>query len=304
MRTTARSMEAVAAYGARPVSVDIARGRALSETAERDSAGPHIGLSGLPLNHHMVADRLSLAHWPRGHQIVICGLAGGTGRSTMAGIVATVLTELPFAHIWPPIAVVDAAPQALGATMRRWDVVDPQGPELVSLAPAPVSTRPGAWALTGPTPWRQRRDFSALVVDSPTGLPSELAAVTDDPQASIVLMTRPDRRSLADAAEALVWLNDRNLVARSRITVVINHGVGRPDRGSKAAATALGIRCAAIHSLPADSTLGPDRVLPSGRDLPLRIRRRIARVCLDVWSQTQRPNPPAALSRPHHKEHT
>lgn len=306
MGMAGRSIEVTPAYGARPVSVDIARGRALSETTDRDGSGPLIGRSGLPLNHHMISDRLSLAHWPRGHQIIVCGLAGGTGRSTMAGIVATVLTELPFAHIWPPIAVVDTAPQPLGATMRRWDVVDPQDPQdsLVRPVPAPVSTRSGAWALTGPTPWRQRRDFSAVVVDSPTGLPSELASVTDDPLASIVLMTRPDRRSLADAAEALVWLNDSNLVARSRITVVINQGVGRPDRGSKAGATALAIRCAAIHSLPADSTLGPDRVLPSGRDLPLRIRRCIARTCLDVWSQTQRPNPPAALSRPHQKEHT
>ena len=100
-----------------------------------------------------------------------------------------------------------------------------------------------------------------------------------------------------------MWLNDHDLVARSRITVVINHGAGHPDRGSKAAATALGIRCAAVHSLRAEATLGPDRVLPSGRDLPVRLRRRVARICLDVWSQTQRPNPPSALSTPHHKEH-
>lgn len=284
------------------MSVDIARGRPLTEAGGREGSGPLVAAAGPPLTHQIVADRLSLAHWPRGHQVIVCGLAGGTGRSTMAGLVATVLTELPFAHIWHPIALVDRAPQTLGSTMRRWDVVEPQDP-LTRTVPDLASTRSGVWALTGLTPWQQRRDFSVLVVDSPTGLPSDLAAVTDDPQASIVLMTRPDRRSLAHAAEALVWLNDCNLVARSRVTVVINHGVGRPDRGSRAAATALGIRCAATHSLPTDSTLGPDRVLPSGRDLPVRLRRRIARACLDIWTQTQTPNPPAALSSPHRQEY-
>lgn len=296
------STKADAVYGARPVSVDIARGRALSERPDLRGSGPQIGRPEPQPNHNMVADRLSLAHWPRGHQIIVCGLAGGTGRTTMAGLMATVLAELPFAHIWPPIAVVDAVSHTFGSTPRRWDVVDQEDPQAPEQVLASGSTRSGAWALTGHSPWGQRRDFSALLVDSPTGLPSELPSVIDDPLASIVLMVRPDQLSLADGADALVWLNDHSPVGRSRISVVINHGVGRPDRGSKAAATALGIRCATVHSLPADPTLGPDRVLPSGRDLPVRLRRRIARVCLDVWSQTQRHNSPAALSTPHHKE--
>ena len=302
MGTATVSTEAGAAYGARPVSVDIVQGRGLYETPDLISSGTQIGRPELPPNHNMVADRLSLAHWPRGHQVIVCGLAGGSGRTTMAGVMATVLAELPFAHIWPPIAVVDAAPQMLSSTMRRWDVLDQggsQGPEGVV---ASACTRAGAWVLTGPSPWWQRRDFSALLVDSPTGLPSDLPAVATDPLASIVLMTRPDRRSLADVAEVVVWLNDHNLMARSQITVVINQGVGRPDRGSRAAATALGIRCAAVHSLPVDATLGPDRVLPSGRDLPVRLRRRVARICLDVWCQTRRPNSSSALSTSHHQE--
>ena len=71
----------------------------------------------------------------------------------------------------------------------------------------------------------------------------------------------------------------------------------------EAAATALGIRGAAIHSLPANSTLGPGRVLPSGRDLPIPIRRRLARICLDVWSQAQTFRRPTALSSPHLLKH-
>ena len=102
------------AYGARPVSVDIARGRSLSEAASPTPAAGVAG-PGLPLTHQVVADRLSLAHWPRGHQIIVCSLAGGTGRTTVAGLMATVLAELPYAHIWHPVGLVDAAPQ----TFRR-----------------------------------------------------------------------------------------------------------------------------------------------------------------------------------------
>jgi hypothetical protein len=195
MRAATMSTGAAAAYGARPVSVDIARGRALCETPDLTSSGPQMRRSEPRPNHHAVADRLSLAHWPRGHQIIVCGLAGGTGRTTLAGLMATVLAELPYAHIWAPIAVVDAVPQTLSSTLRRWDAVDQEDSQPLEQALALAGTRSGAWALTGLTPWQQRRDFSALLVDSLTGLPSELPSVTDDPLASIVLMTRPDRRT-------------------------------------------------------------------------------------------------------------
>lgn len=141
--TSSRPPDQATGYGARPVSVDIARGRRLAEAPEgEDGASPATGTT-LPLNHQVVADRLSLAHWPPGHQIVVCALSGGTGRTTLAGLLATVLAELPFAHIWHPIALVEAAPRTLGSTSRRWDLLKPSEPGEAT------STRSGAWAVTG-----------------------------------------------------------------------------------------------------------------------------------------------------------
>lgn len=268
------------AYGARPVSVDLGRGRQLTEAAFQRDAGSAAVLTPLPLTHQVIADRLSLAHWPPGHQIAVCSLSGGTGRTTLAGLLATVLAELPFAHIWPPIALVDAAPQALSSTGRRWDLIEPEE------SSEATSTRSGAWVLSGSLAAVQRRDFSSVVVDGPAGMPSGVPCIKDDLNASIVLLTRPDRASLADAADALVWMNDRSEVSRRRVIVVINRGVGQPDRGSRAAATALGIRCTAIHSMAFSSALGPGRALPSGHELPTRVRRLISHVALDAWSAT------------------
>jgi len=264
--------------GARPVPVDITRGRLLVEDAGTELVQPLAVRSTLPLSHQAAADRLSLVHWPPGHQVVVCALSGGTGRTTLAGLLGTVLAELPFAHIWYPIAVMEAAPRTLGSTSRRWDLIDP------SESGVATSTRSGAWAFTAGQSTLRRKDFSVVVVDAPAGMPSDVCSVEDDRNASIVLLTRPDRASLADAAEALVWMNDRSLVSRSRVVVVINRGVGQADRGSRAAATALGIRCAAVHSLPFSSALGSGRALPSGRDLPVRIRRLVSHVALDLWS--------------------
>lgn len=297
MTANPRNGPTSAAYGARPVSIDIARGRPLSESGHPDRGEPRVSAVGRPLTHEVIADRLSLAHWPRGHQIIVCGLAGGTGRTTVAGLIATVLAELPYAHIWHPIALVETAPLTFDRTQRRWDV-EP-GDSATEPTLDSVSTRSGAWTLAGLTSRQQRRDFSVVVVDSPAGLPSDLATVGADPRASIVMVTRPDRMNLSDAADALVWMHDRSLVARDRVTVLINHGAGHPDRGSKAAAAALGIRCAAIHSLPVHPTLDPGRVLPSGRDLPIRLRRRLTGLCLDVWSQTQSPPRPTGPTSPY-----
>lgn len=274
---TSADEAAVTEYGARPVSVDLARGRRLVEaTALRADSSATI--PPLPLTHPVVADRLSLAHWPQGHRIVICSLDGGTGRTTVAGLLATVLAELPFAHIWPPIAAVEVAPHPLGSTAKRWDLVGPLEPE------AATSTRSGAWAFTGGRAVAEPKDFSAIVLDAPPGLPSDMPCVTEDSGVSVVLSTRPDRASLAETAEALVWMNDRSLVSRSQTVVVINDGAGQPDRGSKAAATALGIRSSAVHRLPFSWTLGPGRALPSGRDLPTRVRRCLSHLALDVWT--------------------
>ena len=39
--------------------------------------------------------------------------------------------------------------------------------------------------------------------------------------ASILLLVRPDRASLAEAADVLVWMHDQQLVARSLIVVPV-----------------------------------------------------------------------------------
>ncbi len=276
-------------YGARPVSIDVARGRSLSEPAQGAAPNAPSPTSRLPLTHQVVADRLALAHWPRGHQIFVCGLAGGSGRTTVAGLMATVLAELPYASIWPPYALIDAEPRTPTLTARRWDVL---GPEMDDLC-----TRSGVWVLQGLEGRAHRNDFSALVIDCGSGLPSDLLDLVADRNSSVVMVTRPDRTSVSDAADALVRMNDHELVSRKRVTVVVNQGVGERNRGSHSAATVLGIRCAAIHSLPADPAVGPSCVLPSGRDLPQRIRRTIARLCLDVWAQV------SSSSKPHDREH-
>ena len=277
-------------YGARPVSTDIARGRPLLEFIDNTSQ-PDIAIRSYPLTHQAVADRLALAHWPSGHQIVVCSLAGGTGRTTLSGLIATVLTELPYAHLRRPVALVEPNPRGLSVSPRRWGIVDPE-PDPSFHDPLGC-TRSGAWAFQNSPRHRARRSFSVLVIDAPTGLPSELSAVTDDPTASIILLTRPDRASLADAADALVWMHRHSPVTRRRVTVVINDGIGESDRQAKAAAAVLGIRCAAIHRLGPDPTLAPGLVLPSGHALPARLRRRIARICLDVWTTI-----------PHHPTHS
>ena len=44
--------------------------------------------------------------------MLVCSLAGGTGRTTVAAQLAALLAGLPFAHIWPPALLVDAQPAA------------------------------------------------------------------------------------------------------------------------------------------------------------------------------------------------
>jgi hypothetical protein len=277
-------------YGARPVSVDLARGRGLTQPVPSDEVWrPYVSRSGLPLNHQAVADRLSLARWRPGHRIIVCSLDGGTGRTTVAGLLATVLAELPYAHIRRPIGLVEPSPRTLSTTARRWSRIGSTELGQCS-AETPDREKPDAPSrvhiLDRPAADRQFRDYSLAVMDAPAGMPSDSTCVTDDPYASVLLMIRPDRVSLADAAEALVWMNDQCLVPRQRVTVIINQGAGPADRGTKAAITALGIRCAAIHSLQREAILGPGRALPSGRALPTHLRRRIARICLDIWTQS------------------
>lgn len=272
-------------YGARPVSVDIARGRVLIPHPESGHPQPP-PLPSLPLTHGVVADQLALAHWTPGHRIVVCSLAGGTGRTTVAGLMSSVLAELPYAHVWRPIGLVEASLRTLSSTDRRWGATGADPSTLGEAADGLRVTGAGAHVLAETRLRHPNVDHSAVLIDAPTGMPSDHVFIQEDMTASVVLVCRPDRASLTEAAEALVWMHDQGLVTRRQVNVVVNCGTGSKDRGSAAAAAALGIRCASVHSLPFDKTLGPGRTLPSGRAMPTPIRRRITRLCLDVWAAT------------------
>ncbi len=128
--TTTGSLGPASAYGARPVSVDIARGRSLVEAKVAQQTESPVTGTTLPFSHQVVADRLSLAHWPPGHQNLVCSLAGGTGCTTLAGLLATVLAELPFAYIWQPMAMVEAAaarPRITAAASQAVSAAKPSG---------------------------------------------------------------------------------------------------------------------------------------------------------------------------------
>lgn len=285
MTDTPLSPSPASEYGARPVAVDTVRGCVLTEVGPEGRWIDRSPSVALPPTPQVIADRLALAHWPWGHQIFVCSLAGGAGRTTVSGLVASILAEQPFAHVWPPVALAESEHRALSTTATRWGVIDDLG-EGVDRC-----TRSGVWAfLNGSGPPR-RDDFSAILIDAPRGLPCHNQAIADDPNSSVLLLVRPDRASVAEAAEALVWMCDEGLLARRRTVVVINHGAGTGDRGSRAAATALWTRCAAVHSLPFDTSLGPGRVLPSRQTLSNRV---INHVALDLWaSAIRRPRPAA-----------
>ena len=267
-------------YGARVVALDTVRSLAVTEKEIPMAMGHPVPFRVADLSPHQVADRLSLAHWPWGHQIVVSSLAGGVGRTTISGLLATVLAELGFAHIWPPIALAEAATRPFSCTSHRWDLLTFEDCDESD----PACTRSGAWVFSdGQVPIR-REDFSTIVTDATPGLPSTNPLVTLDPRSSILLVLRPDRASLGEAADMLVWMHDHQLVARDRVVALINHTSNAPtDPGSRAAATSLSTRCAAVHRLPYHPALGPGLPLPSGGDLPVRIRRVIARTALDLW---------------------
>ncbi len=282
-------------YGARPVSVDTTRRLPvqLAQPSEipADSVAAVVKRLERPLNPEVIADRLALAHWPIGQQIFVCSLAGGVGRTTIAGLLATTLAEQPYAHYWPPVALHEQATRSMSSTVDRWDVM----PGIESDAEArrvADCTRAGVWVFPNGQAVAHRDDFSVTVVDAPAGLPSDNSAVMADPGAVMVMLVRPDRHSLGEAADALVWMHDRELINRHRVLVVINEPAGEFDRGSKSAATALWIRCAGVHRFPFHSTLGPGRPLPSGHALPARIRRATNHVALDLWrlATTRRPS--------------
>src|SRR3954451_8687010 len=85
-------------YGARPVSVQLARGRTLTETPGRPVPGRVEVAPPAPARDRNAADRLALKHWPRRHRVLVCSLTGGTGRTTLAAVIAATLAGLPDAQ--------------------------------------------------------------------------------------------------------------------------------------------------------------------------------------------------------------
>lgn len=272
-------------YGARPVSMDLTRGHALAEAGAEREEPPAARISRAPL-----ADQLALAHWPAGHTIAVCGLAGGTGRSTVSSLVAAGLAELPWAHVHKPIALVEMRPRRLSTTRARWLAESTNLALNERRAPqqyVPLKTRSGIVLPPAAPVEAGRTAYSVVVAEAPVGLPSEHPAVRDDGSSSVLLVVRPDRRSLAEAAEALVWMHDQRLLHRGRVVVVVNLGAGQVDRGSRASSTALAVRCRAVHRLASDPRLGPVSSLPSGTALAPQLRRPTAALCLDLWRTSQ-----------------
>ncbi|QDP95352.1 hypothetical protein FOE78_04985 [Microlunatus elymi] len=259
------------------MSVDLTRNRPLA--LPRASADPVPDLPRLErtLSDAQAADQLALAQWPANHHIDVCSLAGGTGRTTMAGLIAVTLAALPYAHLHRPVVLKELEAAPLSHAHERWGAENDQ---LIN-----VGRRGGNVRLTE-RPMHPAELHPMIVCDAPAGLLATERVTRANSADSVVLTVRPDRVSLAKTAEALLWLQDDRGVARQRITVVINDAAGRHDRNSKPAATALGIRCWSVHRLAAHPALGPGRVLPS-QHVPGPIHKAVVRICLDVYRSIQ-----------------
>lgn len=306
-------------YGAGPVSVSLIRGRPLTEAPTEPVSSRVVMAPPPPARDRNAYDRLALKHWPRARRVLVCSLTGGTGRTTVAALLAATLAGLPFAHLWPPALLVDDtcrrqshSPEGnADETNDQWD------DELSSLVPvgaqARLRTTPSGIALLQPirsdrlisrkqlqtTVATVQDRFAPVIIDTPCGLPSDSLWRRDTPAGfSVVLVVRPDEYSLTDAAEALVWMHDQHQVKKQQVTVVVNHGAGARTGRKRPAAAALAVRCRGLHQLPADPRLGPGPIPPSARQVPARLRLRLAQICLDVWHTRQtpihRPDPHAA----------
>ena len=279
------------------MSVDLARNRRLTEMADRNEELDPSARSVHPggrrqLSQSQVWDQLALARWPADQVVAVCSLAGGVGRTTLAGLFGLTLAGLPYAQLHRPVALGELDASPLSRSRIRWGVP----PDLDHVAVTQVGGRVRILVDIGePADGRPVR-----IIDSPAGLMATLHMATSHPASSIVLLTRPDRASLADTAAALIWLQDIQRVERQRLTVVINHGSGPANPGSKAAATALGIRCRSIHKLPAHTALGPGTALPSGHQTPRALHRALVRLCADVYNSAIHSSiRPAASTSPH-----
>lgn len=283
-------------YGSRPVSIDLLRHQPLHAVSGQGQAW-RVRRAPVSATRDCV-DRLAVKHWPQRHRILVCSLAGGVGRSTVARAIADLLAELPYAKIWAPILLIEAEP-------RRWvrmggDAAHAQAsPEpgrpccqpVTEFGREPVILPSGAHALPlskASRPATVDQTEAALascehthrvsVLDTPTGLPCDHPWI-NDASYSVLLVTRPDRGSLDEAADALTWMNDNEMVPRSRVTVAINSLSGPSSRVSYAAGIALAVRCRGVHRI---ARLTPDTVRTR------RTRERLAGICLDLWASSQR----------------
>lgn len=261
-------------YGARPVSIDLTRNQRLTEVPDGVDTDSVVRLADAPKPWSRVAEQLAVAHWPADHRIFVCSVAGGTGRTTVAGLIALTLAGLPYAHLHRPVALGELDPSPLSRSRHRWGV--PADSDHVSV------TRAGGRVRILDDVGDPGEGRPLVVVDALAGIAITAEVATADPTSSVVLLTRPDRASLDEAADALVWLQDSRGIARERIAAVINHGAGPADYGSKPAATALGIHCQSVHRLPAHPALRPGTFLPCGHRVPRSVRKSLTQLCADV----------------------
>ena len=306
-----------AGYGAGPVSVPLTRGRPLAEAPTAPVPDRVVMAPPPPARDRNADDRLALKHWTRGHRVLVCSLTGGTGRTTVAALLAATLAGLPFAHIWPPALLVDTTrgrsphdhsdePAELASEHRNDDLsrlLGVRSPLRVRTTSSGIAVlqangddRPvlGRQLHAAVTAMQDR--FAPVIVDTRCGPPSNTRWTRGTPAGfSVVLVVRPDEYSLIDAAEALVWMHDQHQVTKQQVTVVVNHGAGPPTGRTRPAAAALAVRCHGLHHLPADPRLGPGPAPPTSRPVPARLRLRLAQICLDIWHTSQttihRPGP-------------
>ena len=277
-----------------------------------------------PARDRNAYDRLALKHWPRGHRVLVSSLTGGTGRTTVAALLAATLAGLPFAHLWPPALLVntgrrrsphDHPDEAAETTSEH------RADDLASLlgARSPLQVRTTSTGITvlratgvdRPVLSRQlctavsivQDCFAPVIIDARCGLPSNTRWTRGVPAGfSVVLVVRPDEYSLTDAAQTLMWMHDQHQVNKQQVTVVVNHGAGPPTGRTRSAAAALAVRCHGLHHLPEDPRLGPDPTPPTARPVKARLRLRLAQISLDIWHTSQTPNQPPDPNKVDHPQ--
>jgi MinD-like ATPase involved in chromosome partitioning or flagellar assembly len=289
-------------YGARPVSVGLTRGRTLNPATDGPVQGRVVMSPPQPSRDRNAEDRLALKHWPRAHRVLVCSLTGGTGRTTVAALIAATLAGLPYAHHWPAALLVDGDPRRFDPSWPRHTNDRSEGPATPVGSQFVLRTAPAGLHLLQPhLPHRWIHPlqvqtalaavadrYAPVIIDNPCGLPSE-SPWTTAAGFSVVLVVRPDEYSLAEAAEALTWTHDRQLFDKQQVIVVLNYGAGARTRRHIPAASALAIRCHGLHLLPADPHLGLGPTPPFARPVPDRLRLRLAQICLEIWHTTIQP---------------